>query len=215
MSYVYDYLAGAPEEHLVVSAGRREVSFSFQGRSFSLERTKGAQYLVELLLHPYQGISSAALYALVNHQPPRCGRPEQAGLGPDCARPCFHNLLPAPLADPQALREVRQRLNLLTLQLAEAEQGNDLGRGEELKLERDALVDYLLQSSSARLSGPDQADLDHKCSDSVYQAMQRVLRAIRRQDPALAQLLDSCLRLWGELLFIPAPHFSVLVMEHP
>jgi hypothetical protein len=215
MSFIYDYTAAEEEQHLIITVTGRRVNLRWRGHGLDLRKSRSTQYLIELLLHPYQGISATALYALVNNSLPRCSSIEQTGLAPEMEGSTFHPLLPAPLSDPQAIREVKLRLNILTVQIAEAESWNDLGCLEELKLERDTLVDYLRDSLSRYQGDQARQDADYKCSDNVYHALQNVLNTISSACPELGILLRDSLHVWSDLLFIPARGLSVLVMENP
>jgi hypothetical protein len=215
MNLYYDFSSVAEEQRLIVVLEGNRVCFSWQGQVLHLNKTLGISYLVELLLHPYMSISATALHSLVNHAASPVGA--AWGLEEDgymCGS-SFQNILPQPLCDPQAIREVKLKLNLLTVQIAEAQEWNDLARLEEMKLERDALLDYLKDSLSMRNAQTLSADLDYKCADSVYGAINYTLKSLEKQYPPLGRLLRKSLHLWAQLLFIPADNLSVLVMEGP
>jgi len=214
MHILYDYCAAEEEQHLIVVLRKNKVSLKWKEHDICLKKSRGVQYLVELLLHPYQSISAVALHALVNHEPPLFRAAEEVGL--QSAQVCdfFHNLLPAPLADPQTIQSIKQRLNLLICQIAEAESWSDMGRLEELKLERDSLIDYLKDAISQQRSGQVYRDADYKCADTVYHSLDYVLRILARECEPLGTMLRECLHLWSDLLFIPADKLSVIVMEN-
>ncbi|GEM_PF-1463813 len=213
MKMFYDYMGAAEEQRLIVVLEGGRVRFDWRGQVVDMRVSKGVRYLVELLLHPYMGISATALHSLVNHEPARYPfYPGQAEDGVP-AGDSFQSILPQPLCDPATVSQVRQKLNLLTVLIAEAEEWNDLARLEEMKLERDALLDYLKESLSLRQSRLAAGDQDYRCADSVYHAITHTLGNLEKQCPALGALLRRSLHLWGDLLFIPADNLSVLVME--
>jgi hypothetical protein len=213
MNMYYDYTAFREEQRLIVIVEGSQVHFNWQGNSIPLRQTGGTRYLVELLLHPYMSISATALHSLVNNEIVRLGAAwglQNEGL---FMGDTFQSILPQPLCDKQAISEVKQKLNLLTVLIAEAEEWNDIARLGELKLERDTLLDYLKESLTLRSSQTASGDLDYKCADAVYQAISRTLNTLEKQYPPLGCLLRKSLHLWSELLFIPEESLSVLVME--
>lgn len=213
MHILYDYCAAEAEQHLIVTVRGGRVSLKWQEHDISLKKSKGMQYLVELLLHPYRSISAAALYALLNHEPPRHGSAAELGLDSATELDCFHPLLPEPLSDPQTIRALKLRLNILTAQIAEAEHNNDPARREDLKQEQESLIDYLKEMLRAQNGNAVCRNTDSKCADSVYHALRYVLDAVKRECEPLDSLLESCLHLWSELMFIPVDDLSVIVME--
>jgi hypothetical protein len=213
MNCLYDYAAIDEEQHLMVELEAKHVRLQWRDSILRLRRSKAVGYLVELLLHPYQGISAVALHALVNHSLPRNNSPVDLGLETANAIPYFHNLMPMPLADPQTIKDIKLKLNLLTVRIAEADDWNDLSRLEEMKLERDSLLDYLQETLSGQKSQAIFRDMDYKCCDNVYHSLRQLLSLITRESPELGILLKESLQLWAELMFIPAQNLSVIVLD--
>jgi len=213
MTMLYDYSQNADEQQLIVMVEDGYVSFKWQDSVVRVRRSKAARYLVELLLHPYQNISAPALYAVCNYDPARYTSYDQIGLNDNNTEPSFQSLLPAVNFDQKTIRNVRQRLNLLIAMIAETEEWNDIGKLEELKLEKDTLMDYLLKAMS-----PDRSvfytDVENKCTDSIYRALNNLLNTLSGQNPPLGALLRRSLHLWGCLSFIPQDNLNVIVLEN-
>jgi hypothetical protein len=213
MYMLYDYESYEEEEQLLVRIGNASLQLCWKQSSLTLRASKAARYLVELLLHPYQPISAVALHALVNHALPAHSGTDDLGYLPDSVNTSFHNLLPQPLCDAETIRSVKQRLNRVLARLAEAKQWHDLAGIEALQQERDDLLAYLQTCLSPLGSAQRESDPDYKCRDNVYQSLRQLLSRIRRHCPELGDLLQKSLRLWSELVFIPAGNFSVIVLE--
>jgi len=211
MKTLYNYTSADETRYLIVVVEARKVSFKWEEAVISLRKTQGARYLVELLLHPYQSISAEALYALCNLEPARYNGSDAAEMELSPADHVFHSILP--VGDVKAMTQVKQRLNLLTVQIAEAEEWHDIARLEELKLERDTLLDYLKDSIAKGRTETVCRETTSKCTDSVYHALDYLLQVLAKEHPVLGNLLRKSLRLWGNLLFIPPDELSVIVME--
>lgn len=212
MVTIYDYEGLIEEKRLIVTVGKKEVRFNWEGQTIKTQNCMGTQYFIELLLHPYQSISAVGLYSLYNHPIPTVYAKDNMELGLAHAGGFFREVWPQ--VDKVTRDSVKQRLNLIILQLAEAEEFNDIGRIEALRFENESLLDYLKDAISFQDSKAKYHSRDFKCERNVYKMLDNVLSVISRQCPSLGKLLRDCLQLWGELIFIPQNNLSVIVLQN-
>jgi len=212
MKMMFDFSAGEADVYLIITLSGNRVHFRWGESSFTLKRTTGVNYLLELLLHPYQSITASSLYALVNHRARIYSLPE-VDFKQENGEGAFHNLITVPQADGKTLREIKLRVNVINAKIAEAEEWNDLARLEELKLERDSLLDYLKENLNVQAMMKEINDSDYKCADNVYHALQNALNNINKSCPELGKLLYESMQIWANLLFTPPDDFSGLIQE--
>jgi hypothetical protein len=95
------------------------------------------------------------------------------------------------IADRRTLETYRQRVRELDAAIAEADDDADLGRAEQLRIERDALREEL--SRVLGLGGTQRtfADSAERARTAVHKAVKRALDAITASEPALGQQLRA------------------------
>lgn len=139
------------------------------GTVLRCKRSKGLEYLAQLLRNPRKSFHVAELLALDDPHPPHAVDAVQLDrLGMHVG----HAQVGMPLADAKALAAYRQRLEDLRGELSEAERFNDLARSAGIQEEIDTLSQALLQAvgfgGRARTTG-----------SSTERARLNVTRAIR------------------------------------
>ena len=145
----------------------------------------GMAYLAELVAHPAQPISALTL---AGGGPP--GEPRQE------------------IIDRQARDAYVLRARELADELAEAEADNDLGRIDRLRIELDAVVAQIEESTG--LGGRARAFTNEheRARTSVRKAIKRAIDEIRGADPVVGEVLDAAVVTGSVCMYTPAssPH---------
>lgn len=212
--YLNDLENSEPQpQHLIITLSEKHVCLNWQDKLINLNRTQSWQYLIELLLHPYQSISATSLFALCHYNPAKI-TPLQV-TNPDAGITIngFHSILSEHTFDAQAIAEIKKRLQNLREQIEEAEQWCDLKRLEDAKAEYEALTDYLKAAIVEQRKRFIPCEADIKCTENIYHALTYLLQVIGKHDTALQDVLKSCLRLWSELMYIPLEGLQVTVID--
>ena len=99
-----------------------------------------------------------------------------------------------PILDATAKAAYRQRLLELREEIAEAEQGNDLGRVERLRAEVEAITEQL--ASAVGLGGRDRTALaaTERARSTVTQRIRDAIKRIGEHTPTLADHLATRVR---------------------
>jgi hypothetical protein len=148
------------------------------GRAFRLRSTLGARYLDYLLHNPNEPIHAFDLEVKV--------QPEK---GEARSRNSFQ-----PESDAQAMREYRQELGRLQLEMAQA-------AGEPEKVAR---LEGEMEALKSALKGAGAADTGERAFDNVRKALRVVLEQLRRAGPeeqAFAEHLRNHLSIGFECLY--------------
>ncbi len=190
------------EEDTQVQIIREELAYSFL-------KTKGMGYLVEILEHPYRSISAMELANLEilpdpQHRSIEAGAMEQFG-----SMGMSEKYLKA---DFRTVKEVKARLVQLTELEAELTQWCDLARVEEVRWEREALIEYLgdvLGVNQKLRSFPDTCS---RQIEAVNKAICRALQTIGKSDEDISTALRLDLRIWRNLIY--TPQYTVVRVVH-
>jgi len=182
----------------------RQVNLCYRGKIHSFKNSKGMKYLIALLSHQDLPIPWQQLELLDNGYSDSkagwtdCDEAEVRSLSPACELP------PYQLADRQTLKEIKQRLNQIIAELAEADAWNDYSRKDDLMEEQEKLLAYLkevyLPNGSKRCFST-EFTLQRR---RILKALRRALSEIEAVEPALASELKASLYL--EELWIYRPH---------
>lgn len=117
----------------------------------------------------------------------------------------------APLIDGRARAEIKQRLEDLDDQLAEAEAMNDAGRAERARGEREALVEYLASASGLGGKVRRGTDATERARVAATVAIKRSLTALSRHLPELAAHLESAIHTGALCRYEPDPSAAIRV----
>lgn len=177
---------------------RREGEFwtiAYAGQVIRLRDMRGLHYLETLLRHPGREFHASELAAAgTGHRALASVRDESlrvvVGLG-DAGE----------LLDARARAAYRQRLADLAEQLAEAERRNDLGRLEQARAEREALVAELCASARGRRV----ASQTERARIAVTKAIKLVLKKIAASHPPLGAHLAATIRRGYFCAYLPDP----------
>lgn len=176
------------------------ISFSYQKCKCYLKRSKGLDYLLQLLQHPFAAISALDLYYL-NELDADSPFYQVSGNVSAISRSAL--FCPIHMTDERTLREVKSRLGSILAELGEKDAGNDISGREELLQEKEALLEYLSEvlSTANRIRTFD--DDEKRVVMSVHKAIRRALAQIAEQQKYLAKDLRSDLKLWRDLIYVP------------
>jgi len=204
MNSMYQWQTQAEDAHyLVIRLGQRKVSFTYAGKCINLRRTGSLTALVELLLHPYRQIRAGDLYRLSHTG----SQPEKGQTGR------VNETLPIPWADMETIRQIKRRLVSLNERIAELENWHDYARLDELREEREQLIQslatYLLPNGKLRTS-PTQ---NRKCYQTLAHGITRLLRLLTTRMPDLSTSLQASLQLGNTMVYLPPEHLQVIVIE--
>jgi len=176
-------------------------TLSHGGSTCRLKDIKGLQYLAHLLRHPGQEFHALDLMRRfsVGEQgwgedgPPRAtGSAKLAGL------------------DATAKAAYKRRLIDLRAELEEAEQFNDPGRREPLRLEIDSLTEQL--ASAVGLGGRDRdaASATERARSTVTQRIKSAVKRIGERAPVLADYLSSRVKTGTYCVYQPDPAHPIV-----
>lgn len=154
---------------------------------FRLRRTLGLAYLARLLANPGREIH---VLDLVGSDP---------SLASDAG----------PLLDAEARRAYRERLEELVIDLADAEQNNDLERAAAYRAEAQLLQNELARGEG--LGGRERAagSASERARQAVTKALKSALGRIAAESPALSRHLASTVRTGTYCRYDPDPRVPI------
>ncbi len=185
----------------------KQVCLRYAGREHYLKLSRGLRLWAELINHPGIPISFAQLDSALWNDPQAVGNElplaelKELEFGVQSDFPCLE------MVDLRTVKEVKERLNEIILQLAELEHYHDYARQDDLLEEKDKLVNYLTQvySPAGKLARfPSES---RKCERRVMKALQRALRDIAEMEPSLAIELKKSLNKGSTLTYLPGRAF--------
>jgi hypothetical protein len=189
----------------------RKVILCYRGKIHSFKNSKGMKYLAILLSHQDLPVPWQQLEQLDNgYSAYQAGwtdnsEPEVRALSPACELP------PYQLADQQTLKEVKQRMNQIIAELAEADSWNDYSRKDDLLDEQEKLLSYLKEvylPNGRKRFFPNEFTLQRK---RILKALRRALSEIEAVEPKLAYELKASLHL--EELWIYRPRGNPVLIS--
>ncbi|HEY3556147.1 MAG TPA: AAA family ATPase [Kribbella sp.] len=154
---------------------------TWRGVSAHVPDSKGIRDLATLLVRPRTPVSVLDLSGP--------GRVQGADLGP--------------LLDHQARTAYRERLRELEEDLAEAESGNDLGRAEQLRAERDFLARELAGALGLGGRARSAGDPVERSRKAVSMRIGAAVKAIERVHPALGRHLRASIHTGRQCVYEP------------
>lgn len=155
---------------------------------------KGLAYLIELVSSPNNLIYSTRLRNLFNLPGKGSEELETAYSREEDKTDLDFSIgepeLPVKATDEQAIIEIKKHLQRLIIQEATAENWNDLARLEEIRDEKDKILEYLKQSLTSRgkiktINSREQADYR-----AIYLALQRTIGFIQKDRPDIALIIE-------------------------
>jgi hypothetical protein len=178
------------------------LSMAMNNQVITLRKSKGADYLYEVLRHPYQSISALQLgYLYANSgyfTPESLGQDiSEQGLSID------QSLSLDPVMDTRGIREIKQRLVWLNERCAELISWNDAASLEELNAEREQLITYLTAALYPNGRPRPLESEEIRVVRAVNRSIQRTLEQLCRQDRELGTALQHCVHLGRNIGFFP------------
>jgi len=175
------------EEDTQVQIFRSDLAYRFS-------KTKGMGYLVEILEHPYRSISAMELANLEIVPDPQSIPTDAVTREQFGVMGMNEKYLKA---DFRTVKEVKARLVQLTELQAELTEWGDLARREEVRWEREALIEYLCEVLG----------VNHKLR-SFPDTCSRQIEAVNK---AICRALQT-IRIWRNLIYTPQ-HTAVRVLH--
>ena len=172
------------------------------GRVMRLRDSKGLHYIAYLLGHPGREIFVGVLADLGMTG----GRRPRSAAGSDVAGDLGDA---GPILDASAREQYRRRIRELDGELAEAIQGNDLGRSAHLRAELDALREQV--ATAVGLGGRARRAASHteRVRLMVTKAIKAAVAKIRTSDASLGRHLATSIKTGSCCLYDPGPSPSV------
>lgn len=187
--------------HLYLNHIKPGLTIEYNGDEVYVQKSTGADYLYEILSHPYRYIAAEELTALYSNGHGK----EDAGSMLDLEKTGMQTggRSTQPVMDWKGIREIKQRLVWLNERCAELMAWNDHSALNDLLEEREALISYLSRALglSNRLRPLDEEA--HKVVACANKSIRRALSQICKQNPSLGAALLASLRLGRYLGFFP------------
>ncbi|MGC4089505.1 MAG: AAA family ATPase [Polyangiaceae bacterium] len=160
---------------------------SFGAEAFRLRDRLGMRYLARLVENPNRGLTALELSSGAQGE---SEPPVDAGDSGE-------------LLDQRARESYRARLRELQRELAEAEGFADLGRAQRLRQELDFLSSEL--SRAVGLGGRSRraGAAAERARSAVQRRIKNAVERIREQSPALAELIERCVKTGSECIYLP------------
>lgn len=172
--------------------------------SFGMKRTKGLNYLLELIRHPFQSIRAIDLNYLDTLS--EAGKilhiSDIQRQNRDISLSRLFCLIP--MTDEKTIREIKQRLHYLDTELETRRVNNDLSGVEELMDEKEGILKYLSEVLSCMQKIRNFGDGEESLVRAIHRAIKRALLQLSEHDPDLANALKQDLHLWRTLCYTPA-----------
>jgi hypothetical protein len=173
---------GYPKEKRIFKKHGKIWLLVYDGVPKSVGDSVGMRYVCHLLQRPGQDIHASTMRTAV------AGEESMPILGSA-----------GEVLDAQALREYRDRIAEIELELAEAEANNDLARKESLNEEREFLYAEIGGATGLRGQNRDASSDRERARQAVSVAIHRAFRAIKKEHEPLWQHLHNSLNI-GEFL---------------
>jgi hypothetical protein len=170
----------------ILQRTKQTLTLTHEGKTVTYTHAgRGFEYIDELLCHPFQPIECAYLRQLYQTDPHAISEDDfsemEAVTIPYCADfPFLPSELPIEAADKQTIKQVKERLLVLIDKEAELKQYHDLAALEDVRDEKDKLVEYL----TTALTPLDRPRYLHHQPRNDYSAVkQAIQRAIEKLKP--------------------------------
>ncbi|MDI3504584.1 MAG: hypothetical protein PWP64_1520 [Candidatus Cloacimonadota bacterium] len=194
-----------PAAKLQVIEHQTKVELRMADRVYTMNKSKGWGYLLELLRHPGELRYARTLVAAQHPIPDEyqmLSKLSVEELGTMNLYPQFDTRR-IEMADARCIREVSARLNHLIALEAELRQHNNPAALEDLLTEKDKLSEYLYEVLRRDRRLRYFADNSDKATNSVNKALRRCLDGIAAVDPQLGAYLKQHVRVWHRLRYEP------------
>lgn len=199
-------------EQIIIRVLPRQISLSFRGKTHLLAKSKGWNYLLQILSrpgighHPQELLYPAKEVQASGHSLSKLG---QAALVKKGLYPAYLDS-PIPLSDEQSISEVKARLLKLINLEAEMRVNCDYGRLEDILDEKEKLIGYLKESyhSTGKIRCEQNSAL--RAKNSVNKAIKRVIEDISSADTELGAYFNRCIRRGATIFYQPA-EFEVIL----
>lgn len=196
-------LASAAEVRITTQ--RRQVILHCGPRQHTFKRSKGWDYLLQVLSQPGQELSATQLITQGNIIPAHYGYLSQlseADLVSDNIHP-FELEQPIQLCDRKTVGQVCARMKVLIQKEAELMEYCDLAALDEVRTEKEQLEQYLCEVLNPQGRIRHCRDKASRDIQSVNRALRRVLQEIRTVEPDLGDYLRGCVKIWGWVCYHP------------
>ncbi|HOH47520.1 MAG TPA: hypothetical protein PLX59_06725 [Candidatus Cloacimonadota bacterium] len=187
---------------LIHRADKPGLSLEISGLILRLRKSKGADYLYEVLSHPHQSISALQLGHLYNCP----GKIRSLSAGQDLLEQGLSfddSYIPDPAMDARGIREIKERLVWLNERCAELISWNDDAVLEELNTEREQLIQYLSEALYPDGRPRRLENEQVRLIIAVNKSVKRCLEQLFRQHRKLGKALMSCVHLGRYIGFYP------------
>lgn len=181
----------------IIQRKKHTITLIHKGKTVTYKHAGiGFEYLEELFHHPDQPITSSHLRQLFQIDPNTSGQDEFREVIPETALDCpnfpfLPPAIPIEVADPQTIDDVKQRLIYLINEEAELMQYHDLARLEDVRDEKQALIDYLKRAQSPIQKPRYLYHQQRNDYSAVKQAIQRAIAKLKPDFPELYQDLTT------------------------
>ncbi len=176
----------------------------FKGRQAGIQKTLGAQYLEELLLHPGQKINAEELFHRFHE---RSGGQQYLYFADENSLEreglCGGGGRGIPMTDEKTLRAVWKRLRELGSELLEKTEACDLSGREELFWEKEKLEEYLLEVLNPLGKIRNFGGEERRLKESVSRSLRRAIKRFSSLDPELGAYLQKTVHCWELLSYVP------------
>lgn len=176
----------------------------FKGRQAGIQKTLGAQYLEELLLHPGQKIDAEELFHRFHE---RSGGQQYLYFADENSLEreglCGGGGRGIPMTDEKTLRAVWKRLRELGSELGEKLDANDISGLDELYQEQDKLEVYLSEVLKPGGKIRNFRGEERRLKESVSRSLRRAIKRFSSLDPELGAYLQKTVHCWELLSYDP------------
>ena len=160
-------------------------TLTFAGKSIRLKDINGLRVIAELLAKKGQAIPGVQLEQSIS------GRPrENPSSGTE-------------VLDDEARKSYKNRYEELVCELEEAKKFHDVGRQEQLQLEKEELERELSAKTGLRGRKRRMGDDNERIRKAVSNAIDRAIKAIEKEHPMLARHLDNSISKGIDFCYCP------------
>ena len=185
--------------HFIREGDYWSITFGHE-KTFRVRAAKGLRYLAELLANPKREIHVLDL----GGGRTRAAKTSREGRHELTVQDIRHDVI-----DPESRRRFRARLEDLAVELAEADEFNDIERAAQVRAEIDTLAEAL--TATTGLAGrPRQISSEaERARTSVKKAIQSAVRNIRPHCPPLAEHLEATVKTGLFCSYVPDPRVPI------
>ena len=182
-------------------------SIAYGQHQLRLKDMKGLRYLAYLLSHPGQRLHASALVQAVESKSVVAEKRLSDVADKVETRSDLGDA--GPLLDPRAREDYRSRLSELKAELREAEETNDAGRADNLRMEIEFLTEQL--AAAVGLNGRSRVTASHseRARVVVTKNIRAALKNISRQNPSLGRHLDASIKTGYFCAYLPSNEDTV------